>query len=267
MRRFDKISQRLAKENMTHQELALRLETIEALEMCDVRDHDQLRLMGMPLVDTNGAYVTLSTRLTSAYEQHYCVVDIETTASDTSKGQIIEIGAVMLQGCQEVGHFESFVYAPEVPEPIQRLTGICSENLIGAPSLGSVLEQFRLFLKDAVFVAHNVGFDYYFISASLEAHGFGPMLNRKLCTIDLAQKTITAERYGLGHLRTFLGIDVGEHHRALSDAKSAAVIFCKALDNLPLDVCTAEDLIAYARPNPKTRKAKKLKNPPKEDGV
>jgi len=269
MRRFDRISQRLAKETMTHQELALRLEPIEALEMCDVRDHDQLRLMGMPLVDTNGSYVTLSTRLTPAQEQLYCVVDIETTASDTSKGQIIEIGAVMLQGCKEVGEFESFVYAPHIPEPIQRLTGICPQDLENAPSLGSVLEQFRLFLKDAVFVAHNVGFDYYFISASLEAYGFGPMLNRKLCTIDLAQKTINAQRYGLGHLRTFLGIDVGEHHRALSDAKSAAVIFCKALDNLPEVVCTAEDLINYARANPKARKNKKQKpqDVPKEEEV
>lgn len=257
MRRFDRISQRLARENMTHQELVLRLEPIEALEMCDVRDFDQLRLMGMPLVDTNGAYVTLATRLTSTLEQHYCVVDIETTSSDSNKGQIIEIGAVMLKGDKEVGRFESFVYAPEVPESIQRLTGICPKDLEDAPSLGSVLEQFRLFLKDAIFVAHNVGFDYYFISASLEAHGFGPMLNRKLCTIDLAQKTITAERYGLGHLRTFLGIDTGEHHRALSDAQSAAYIFCKALENLPEDVCTAEDLIAYARPNPKARKKKK----------
>lgn len=257
MRRFDRISQRLAKETMTHQELALRLEPIEALEMCDVFDHEQLRLMGMPLVDTNGAYVTLSTRLTPINQQCYCVVDIETTASDTSKGQIIEIGAVMLRGCEKVGQFESFVYAPEVPEPIQRLTGICSDDLKDAPSLGSVLEKFRLFLKDAVFVAHNVSFDYYFISASLEAYGFGPMLNRKLCTIDLAQKTINAQRYGLGHLRTFLGIDTGEHHRALSDAMSASHIFCKALENLPEDVCTAEDLIAYARPNPKTRKSKK----------
>lgn len=257
MRRFDRISQRLAKENMTHQELALRLEPIEELEMCDVRDHEQLRLMGLPLVDTNGAYVTLSTRLTPACEQRYCVVDIETTFSDSKKGQIIEIGAVMLEGNREIDQFESFVYAPEIPESIQRLTGICPKDLENAPSLASVLEQFRLFLRDAVFVAHNVGFDYYFISASLEAYGFGPMLNRKLCTIDLAQKTIPAERYGLGHLRTYLGIDVGEHHRALSDAKSAAHIFCKSLESLPDDVCTAEDLISFSRPNPKARKKKK----------
>jgi DNA polymerase-3 subunit epsilon len=257
MRRFDRISQRLAKENMTRQELALRLKSIESLELCDVDDLDQLRLMGMPLVCTNDTYVTLETRLKPANKQRYCVVDIETTSSDSTKGQIIEIGAVMLCGDRQIGEFESFVYAPEVPESIERLTGICAKDLQDAPSLGSVLEQFRLFLKDAVFVAHNVGFDYYFISASFEAQGFGPMLNRKLCTIDLAQKTIEAKRYGLDYLRTLLGIDTGSHHRALSDAKSAAQIFCIALKNLPQEVCTAEDLIAFSKPNPKLRKKKR----------
>ena len=122
-----------------------------------------------------------------------------------------------------------------------------------------MLESFRLFIKDAVFVAHNVGFDYYFISASMEQVGFGPMLNRKLCTIDLAQKTIKAERYGLQHLREVLNISEGEHHRALADAISTTKVFVKSLENIPEEVCTAEDLLYFAKPNPKKRKRPHVK--------
>lgn len=254
MRRFDRIAERLAKESMPLRELLSRLESIDVFELDEASPVEQLRVMGLPLIFTNETHLTLSTRLTPYETQKYCVVDIETNASSVSKGQIIEIGAVMLQAGKEVGRFESLVHAKEIPPAIVTLTGITPEGIKDAPSLGSALEAFRLFLGDAVFVAHNVGFDYYFISASLEMQGFGPMLNRKLCTIDLAQKTIEAERYGLDYLRDALAIEEDGRHRALSDAKSAAHVFLTALQSLSEEVCTTEDLIRFSRPQPKKRK-------------
>ncbi|NLC28233.1 MAG: 3'-5' exonuclease [Campylobacteraceae bacterium] len=254
MRRFDGIAQQLAKNTMSKDELAFKIATIDSLAMYEFDNCEFLRLMGLPLLDTSESLVTLSTRLTSVQKQRYCIVDIETSASDVKKGQIIEIGAMMLEGGHEIDRFESLVHATYIPDPIQHLTGITPEILVNAPSLGSVLEKFRLFLGDAVFVAHNVGFDYSFISQSMQLQGFGPMLNRKLCTICLAQKTIEAERYGLGYLRNMLGIDIGEHHRALSDAYSAAYVFKKALENLPKEICTAEDLIYFSNQNHKKSK-------------
>ena len=259
MRRFDKIAARLAKETVPIDDLVHKLEVIEALDLCDVHDFSQLRLMGLPITKTNERYATLTTRLTPLEQQLFCVVDIESSASDITKGQIIEIGAVMLRGTKEIGRFESLVHTETIPKSIQELTGITEADVADAPSLTSVLEGFRLFLKDAVFVAHNVGFDYYFISASMEQAGFGPMLNRKLCTIDLAQKTIEAERYGLQHLREVLGIDEGMHHRALADAQSTAKVFAKSLENIPVDVCTAEELLYFAKPNQKKRKRPHVK--------
>ncbi|WP_369407648.1 3'-5' exonuclease [Sulfurospirillum tamanense] len=259
MRRFDRVAMQLAKESLSLCEVAFRLCTIEALEMCDAGDLDQLRLLGLPLIHTSETHVTLSTRLTPYEAQRYCVVDIECNASDPAKGQVIEVGAVMLEGQVEVGRFESLVHTKEIPPAIETLTGISLEDVSDAPSLGSVLEAFRLFLGDAVFVAHNVGFDYYFLSTSFEQQGFGPMLNRKLCTIDLAQKTIESERYGLDFLKGMLGIKEEGRHRALADAKSAAEIFLTSLEQLPPEVCTAEDLIYFSKPNPKKRKIKPKK--------
>ncbi len=261
MRRFDTLANRLSRSEVALSNIEVTLRDIEELSCVDVSDIEQLRLLGLPLVQTNDKYVALNTRLTALEEQIFCIVDIETTASDVENGQIIELGAVLIQNSKEIDRFESLVYAPEVPEPIVELTGINADKLEHAPSLRSVLEKFRLFLKDYVFVAHNVGFDYKFISDSFMQCGYGPMLNRRLCTIDLAKKTIKSERYGLEYLREFLELEKGELHRAFWDAYNASEIFCKSLQNLPDDIFTAEELIAFANPNPKKRKKK---NPQKQ---
>ena len=44
------------------------------------------------------------------------------------------------------------------------------------------------------------------------------------------------------------------HHRALGDAKTTARVFLKALDNLPAEIKTAEDLIDFSKPLKKKRK-------------
>ncbi|PID47702.1 MAG: DNA polymerase III subunit epsilon [Proteobacteria bacterium] len=259
MRRFDRLVNRLAKTELSLSSIEFSLSQIEELENVDVKDFEQLKLLGLPLVKTNDKYATLNTRLTSLEEQIFCVVDIETSSSDVESGQIIEIGALLIKNGKEIDRLESLVYAREVPPAIEELTGIDAKQLENSPSLSSVLEKFRLFLKDHVFVAHNVGFDYRFISDSFMQCGYGPMLNRKLCTIDLAKKTIKSERYGLEHLREFLDLEKGEQHRAFWDAYNANEIFLKCLKNLPKDIFTSEELIRFSNPNPRKRKKKKPK--------
>lgn len=259
LRRFDKLVNRLVKTEAPLSNIVHTLTQIEELNAYDPNDIEQLKLLGLPLVKTNEKYGTLSTRLTPIEEQIFCFVDIETSASDIKNGQIIELGAMLVKDCKEIDRYESLVYATEIPPAIEELTGIDVKQLEHAPSLNSVLEEFRLFIKDSVFVAHNVGFDYGFISGSFEMCGFGPMLNRRLCTIDLAKKTIKAERYGLEYLRETLGLEEGEHHRAFWDAYNAKEVFCKCMENLPNDIYTTEELISFSHPNPKKRKKKKSK--------
>ncbi|MBF3317635.1 3'-5' exoribonuclease, partial [Leptospira borgpetersenii serovar Hardjo-bovis] len=115
-----------------------------------------------------------------------------------------------------------------------------------APSLAKVLNDFRLFLKDSIFVAHNVRFDYSFISKSLNECGFGILLNRRVCTIEFAQCCIESPRYKLDVLKEFLGIE-NTHHRALDDALAAAEIFKYCLGKLPYHIKTTEELINFIK--------------------
>ena len=245
----------LASNKITKNIFLRKLEECEELRDIDVYDIENLKLLGLPLFEKDNK-LYLKTAFTKIEEERFCIVDIETNGSKRDEHQIIEIGAVMIKGGKEIDRFETFVRSDFLPEAIEKLTGIKIDNLNSAPPLKYVLERFRLFLGDAVFVAHNVNFDYRFISSSLKNAGFGPLLNRKLCSIELAKKVLDLPRYGLGSLIEHYDISFGEHHRALCDARSAAYIFNKCIEKLPQDIKTTEELISFAMPIRKRKRKK-----------
>jgi len=260
LRNFDKLIQRIIKEPLFFSECQSIFKKIKELKIYDFDTIYEcvanMKILGLPLVELSNKKLALETTFTPFEKQKFCIVDIETNGSKPTNAQIIEIGAIMYENGEIVDKFESYVNADEIPENIVKLTGITVNDVKDAPSPKSVLEKFRLFLGDAVFMAHNVNFDYKFISHSMEEAGFGPLLNRKICSIDLAKKTIEAQRYGLGFLIKEFDIEVN-HHRAYSDAYAAMIVFQKSLENLPEHIITTEDLIKFANPNPKKRKKSK----------
>jgi DNA polymerase-3 subunit epsilon len=191
--------------------------------------------------------VSLQTVQTFVENQTFCVVDIETNGSKPDSAQIIEIGAIKYHGGEIIDHYESLVYAKDIPENIQELTGITPVMVEDAPRLKVILEEFKIFLEDDVFVAHDTRFDYNFISKSMQRLDLGELQNRKLCTIDLAKRTIKADRYGLDHLKEILDIKEDNHHRAMSDAKSSVMILKETLKRLPNSVKTTEELIRFSK--------------------
>ncbi|MDX1808883.1 MAG: 3'-5' exonuclease [Sulfurospirillaceae bacterium] len=259
MQNIDILVQKIIKDNLSKEEFIRELKTKKPLVDIDVDDFENLRLLGFPVQEIDNQII-IETANTKLEEQTFCVVDIEANGSDPQVNQIIEIGAVMVRNGEEIDKFESFVETDVLPDSITMLTGITLDDLKGAPPLNFVLEKFRLFLKDAVFVAHNVNFDYNFISASLQKAGFGPLLNRKLCTIDLSRKCFQAEKYGLSFLMEHFDISFGAQHRALVDAKMADFVLRHCLQNLPVKVSTTEDLIQLSKPIKKKKKKTKDKN-------
>ena len=114
----------------------------------------------------------------------------------------------------------------------------------------------KKFMGDAVFVAHNVGFDYTFLSASFKRFGLGSIGNARMCTIELAKRTIKSPKYGLVGLCETLNLDLGNHHRAYSDAIASMKIMHESFKHLPEYVKTTDDLIQFSNSTKKIRKAK-----------
>jgi len=201
---------------------------------------------GLPLYFSDD-YVMLKTSTNHIEDQTFCIVDIETTAGNAKDGQIIEIGAVKYKNGQVIEHYDSLVNTGAIPWKIQELTGITPEMTHSAPNLRSVLEEFKIFLEDDLFVAHAINFDYKFVSDSFKKYDLGQLCNRRLCTIELAKKVIKCERYGLKYLKENLNIDIDNHHRAFSDALSTQKILEICIDKLPKEIVTTEDLIQFTK--------------------
>ena len=217
-----------------------------------------LQASGYPIEESEEGY-RLRTCFTPYSEQKYCVIDIETNGSKPGTSQVIEIGAVMVQGDKIIGRYETFVKCAFLPEYITKITGIEPEDLKDAPSRREALTGLRHFMADAVFVAHNANFDYGFLSASFERFGLGGIGNPVLCTIDLAKRTFESERYGLAYLIESLGMEETSHHRAYSDALCASKVMMKSFETLPEYVKTTDDLLQFAKSSKKERRLKNEK--------
>ncbi|MGE4397522.1 MAG: 3'-5' exonuclease [Sulfurimonas sp.] len=186
----------------------------------------------------------------------FCIVDIETNGSKIEKHQIIEIAAVKVKGGKIIDTFDSLVNCKEINPHITEITGIKTEDTEDAPSLKEVMYEFKNFLSDSVFVAHDVKFDYKFISLSMQKVGLAPLLNRSLCSLSLAERTIASYRYALSYLNESFSLNPSAtHHRAMSDVLTTFELFKLSLGNLDESVKSVEDIIKFSK------EAKVLKRP------
>ena len=210
---------------------------------------------GLNLVKHQGYYY-FNTAFIPLQEAEFCIVDIETNGSKIEKHQIIELAAVKVKDGKIIDRFESLVYTKEINPYITEITGIRAADTKDAPNLPDVLKEFKLFLGDAIFIAHDVKFDYMFISKSMQKIGLEPLLNRSLCSLALAERTITSYRYALSYLNDTFNLNPNAtHHRAMSDVLTTYGLFLLSLKNLDEDIKTVEDIIRFSK------EGKRLKRP------
>lgn len=155
--------------------------------------------------------------------QLYVVVDIETTGGSLPYHRITELGAVKMRNGEVIEKYQTLVN-PErwISREIEALTGISNSMVKDAPKFAEVADAFLAFTKDAIFVAHNVGFDYSFIQAEFEK------LEKKfvrpyICTkVGMKKHYPDLPSYSLKNLTSHFEIGLETHHRALCDAEAAA---------------------------------------------
>lgn len=197
-----------------------------------------------------------STTIEKIEETTFCIVDIETNGSKIEKHQIIEIAAVKVKNGLITARYESLVYCKEINPVISELTGIFAEDTANAPNIKKVMYEFKEFIQDSLFVAHDTKFDYSFISQSMQKVGLEPLLNRSLCTLKLSERTIESYRYALVYLNKLLNLNINAtHHRAMSDVLTTHELLKIATRNIEVEIVTAEDLIRFSN------EAKQLKRP------
>jgi len=158
-------------------------------------------------------------------------LDIETTGGSPADSRITEIGALRVEDGQVVGTYSQLLN-PEQPVPwyITKLTGIRDDMLWDQPTFGSVADELEVFLDGAVFVAHNVNFDYSFIKAEHSRRGNVFDIDR-FCTARLSRRLYPEQgRHNLDTIIQAHGIPVVNRHRALDDATALHEFYKHALD-------------------------------------
>lgn len=155
----------------------------------------------------------------------FAVVDIETTGSFASGNGITEIAIHIHDGEQVIDRFETLLNPLSfIPPYIEALTGITNDMVADAPLFEDVAGKIYDLLKDRVFVAHNVNFDFSFIRHHLLKAGFD-LQCKKLCTVRLSRKIFPGMvSYSLGKLCNALSIDLENRHRAGGDAAATAIL-------------------------------------------
>lgn len=140
----------------------------------------------------------------------YVVVDVETTGGNPEHGhRITEIAAVIVRDGEVREVYETLVN-PEryIPPQIVRLTGITAEMVRGERPFRLVADEVVTALQGHVFVAHNVTFDWRFVTHEV-ARATGQVLDgRRLCTVRLARKLLPQLRSrSLGFVADWYGAD------------------------------------------------------------
>jgi DNA polymerase III subunit epsilon len=148
-------------------------------------------------------------------------VDIETTGVSWKNCRIIEIAAIRIEKGEVVDELHTLVNpAQRLPQFITQLTGISENDLESAPYFDEIAYDLTKIFDGALFIAHNVRFDYSFIKRQLEVTGF-KFRPKLLCTVRLSRALYPeASGHSLEKILKRHNIAVSTRHRAAEDARA-----------------------------------------------
>jgi DNA polymerase III subunit epsilon len=180
--------------------------------------------------------------VSSVLGQPLAFVDIETTGGSHFTSRVLEVGVVRVEGSRVVATYQTLLRPDEpVPAFITGLTGITDADVAGAPRFAQVAPELAEVLEGAVFVAHNVRFDYSFLKMEFERLGvpFRPPL---LCTVRLSRKLFPQFRtHKLADLIGRHRLVAPVRHRAFDDADCLWQFWQLCLGEFDLD--TVEEAV------------------------
>jgi DNA polymerase III subunit epsilon len=191
----------------------------------------------------------------------FAVVDVETTGMRPGGGdRVTEVAVVVVHGGRREVVFDSLVNPGRpIPRAICAITNITDEMVRHAPTFADVADQVVAALSGRVFVAHNVRFDWGFISAEVRRARDIAIDGPRLCTVRLARRLVKEVRScGLDNLSQHFGLENGARHRAAGDALATADLLERLLSRArERGIRTLQDLSALEAERAAVRRRKR----------
>jgi DNA polymerase III subunit epsilon len=167
----------------------------------------------------------------------FVAVDVETANADRSS--ICQIGAVRVEDGAIAGTFKKLVDPETYFDPWNvSIHGITETMVQGAPKFPELAGALCEFIGTAVTASHTA-FDRVAFERVHQKYRLTPPAWSWLDTARVSRRAwpehFGRSGYGLRKVATFCGIEFG-HHDALEDARAAALILLRAIDEARLDI-------------------------------
>ncbi len=170
--------------------------------------------------------------------KRFSFIDVETTGFYADVHEIVELGCVVVlqqpDGSWRVLHELDIKVKPEHIETADpgalRVNGYDPDQWMFAHSLKEAMEELAKVTKESIMVAHNIAFDYSFISKAFQTTGVEPTMHyHKFDTISMAfaklHKAPDIRNWSLRALCDYFGIVNAQAHTALADAQATFEVF------------------------------------------
>ncbi len=160
----------------------------------------------------------------------WAVVDVETSGFRPGQARIVSVAALAVGDDGNVERSVSTLLNPGVDPGPTHVHGLTSEMLAGQPCFADVAAEIIEVLRGRTLVAHNVSFDYSFLTAEAELAGLVLPIDSAMCTVELARRLdLGVDNMRLETLAAHWGISQMKPHDALDDALVLAQILKPAL--------------------------------------
>lgn len=156
--------------------------------------------------------------------KNYISIDIE---NPNSRGNsICSIGIVVVKDNMVVESLYSLINPEDRFDAINsEITKLNISDVKDAPTFKEFWNKNKELFLENIVVGHNVTYDLSVISKALDRYEIEIPKFNYLCTLNLSQLYLDSNSYKLDVLCSNLGIEIGIHHNALDDAKSAQQLF------------------------------------------
>jgi DNA polymerase III epsilon subunit-like protein len=173
-------------------------------------------------------------------------IDTETTGTDPNHHEIIELAVIIARQVERPGKGPKLEIVEEcewkikpqhlgrADEAALRVNGYNEVDWMFASELKPVMEQFAKKTESAIFISHNIVFDYAFVMKAFEETGVESLMHYgKLDTISMALARLydvpQADKFSLRALCELLKIENTKAHTALADTRALVAVYQKLM--------------------------------------
>lgn len=170
------------------------------------------------------------------YQKHFIVFDFETTGTDPLNCEIVEIGAIKVDGDEIIDTFQSFIkpFNP-IPAEAAKVNNITNEMVKDAPSAENVIPSFIDFIGDSKLIGYNImNFDHIILRRYAKAICNKTLPNTVTDVYQLCRKSIKIPKYTLSDVARYFDVSISNAHRAIGDCETTLKCF-RALQQMYKD--------------------------------